>query len=100
MVLKLIAALLLCLIGGLAGDGRGGVQGEGEGGDRQARQARGEGVVEEEGIVANCTTRVMSAEMGHRQGYLSLYLIIRYFVQNGLALIQRCLYTTSHVLYF
>ena len=73
MVIKLVAALLLCLIGGLAGDGRGGVQGEGEGGDRQAR---GEGVVEEEGIVANCTTRVMSAEMGHRQGYLSLYLKI------------------------
>ena len=98
MIIKLVAALLLCLIGGLAGDGRGGVQGEGEGGDRQAR---GEGVVEEEGIVANCTTRVMSAEMGHRQGYLSLYLIIRFFVQNGLAqLIQKCLYTNSHVLYF
>ena len=98
MIIKLVAALLLCLIGGLAGDGRGGVQGEGEGGDRQAR---GEGVVEEEGIVANCTTRVMSAEMGHRQGYLSLYLIIRFFVQNGLAqLIQRCLYKTSHVSYF
>ena len=37
MVIKLVAALLLCLIGGLAGDGRGGVQGEGEGGGRQAR---------------------------------------------------------------
>ena len=73
--MMLVAPLLLCLIGGLAGDGRGGVHGEGEG-EGGGRQARGEGDVEEEGIVANCTTQVMSAEMGHRQGYLSLYLII------------------------
>ena len=65
-----LATLLLCLIGGLAGDGRGGEGGGGHFGG-------GGGVVEEdEGRVANCTTRLMSAKMGHRQGYLSLYLIL------------------------
>ena len=68
-----LATLLLCLIGGLAGDGRGGTGGGGGGG----YFGGGGGVVEEdEGIRANCTTRLMSAQMGHRQGYLSLYLIL------------------------
>jgi len=53
-----IAALLLCVIGGLEGDGRGG---RGGGGERV-------GGVVDEGIRANCTTRLMSANMGHRQG--------------------------------
>ena len=35
------------------------------------------GVVEEdEGLASNCTTRLMSAKLGHRQGHLSLNLIL------------------------
>ena len=59
-----IAALLLCLIGGLAGDGRGARGGGGQGG--------GGGGVVDEGIRANCTTRLMSADISQRKGYLSV----------------------------
>ena len=62
------AALFLCLIGGLTGNYRE-ASGEGVGGVEG-----GEGGEEEMGTRDNCTTKLMSAKMGHRQGHLSLYL--------------------------
>ena len=59
------AALLLCFIGGLTGNYRE-ASGEGVGGV--------EGGEEEMGTRDNCTVKLMSAKMGHRQGHLSLYL--------------------------
>ena len=79
-----LAVLLLFLIGGLAGDGRGargGGQGSGGGGGGgRGGGGRGGGVggvvEEDEGLVSNCTTRLMSAKLGHhRLGYISLNLI-------------------------
>ena len=80
-----LAVLLLFLIGGLAGDGRGargGGQGSGGGGGGgRGGGGRGGGVggvvEEDEGLVSNCTTRLMSAKLGHhRLGYISLNLIL------------------------
>ena len=68
--------LLLCLIGSLTGDGRG-ARGGGGGRHGGGGGGGGGGVVEEdEGVVANCTTRLMSAQLGHRLGYVSLNLIL------------------------
>ena len=71
-----LTVLLLCLIGGLAGDGRGARGGGGVGGG-EGRAGGGGGVVEEEEGVSNCTTRLMSAKLGHhRLGYVSLNRIL------------------------
>ena len=79
-----LAVLLLYLIGGLAGDGRGarggqaggGGGGQGGGGGRGGGGGGGGVVEEDEGLASNCTTRLMSAKLGHRQGHLSLNLIL------------------------
>ena len=73
-----LAVLLLCLIGGLAGDGRGARGGRGGGGgEGGGGGGGGGGVVEEEEGVSNCTTRLMSAKLGHhRLGYVSLNRIL------------------------
>ena len=82
-----LAVLLLYLIGDLAGDGRGarggqagggggGGGGQGGGGGRGGGGGGGGVVEEDEGLASNCTTRLMSAKLGHRQGHLSLNLIL------------------------